>query len=339
MRWWPAACRFGDLIRVQTGSVWHYGVYLSDDEVIQFGPPPRGELTPPGQIRVCSTNIEDFAGGDTVEVALLSPLEKLRRLSPKRTAEKARARLGEGGYDLLHNNCEHFAMDCVFGRPSSGQAEAALSVKGRPAEVWLSRIPETLPDQAVVPDERAREILETRDPVLKRQRRWDWEVLSRLVQSRFGTGLGSLGLEKNQHGKWVSSRLFVSLSHSGDWVAAAALEEPVGVDIELWPGGDRAGREALSARMLTRKERGRYASPELPETLALWTRKECLFKRMDGSSFEPGKIEAGDPTVRTFVLAGVGFVSVSTRSGRPVRLRLLDGGEARDADVREWSMP
>ena len=36
-------------------------------------------------------------------------------LSPEETVQRARTRIGEGGYDLVTNNCEHFAMWCKTG--------------------------------------------------------------------------------------------------------------------------------------------------------------------------------------------------------------------------------
>ena len=127
MRWWPTACRPGDMIRVRIGSLWHYGVYVSDAEVIQFGPPPRGKPVPADEIRVCTTSVDAFAGDDIIEVAQLSPWEKLRRVPPKETVRLARSRVGEGGYHVLDNNCEHFATSCVLGRARSAQSEAAAS--------------------------------------------------------------------------------------------------------------------------------------------------------------------------------------------------------------------
>ena len=63
MKWWPAECVSGDMIRVRIGGIWHYGVYVSDDEVIQFGPPPRCGAERPETIRVCSTTMSVFSGG------------------------------------------------------------------------------------------------------------------------------------------------------------------------------------------------------------------------------------------------------------------------------------
>ena len=34
------------------------------------------------------------------------------------------ARIGEGGYNIIHNNCEHLAYECVFGEKKSEQTDA-----------------------------------------------------------------------------------------------------------------------------------------------------------------------------------------------------------------------
>ena len=125
MKFWPAACDRGDMVRVRIGSIWHYGVYVSDDQVIQFGPPPREGTKSPEVIRVCSTTMDEFAGGSIVEKAKLTLAERLRRIPPEKTCAIALSRIGEGGYDLLHNNCEHFAFECVFGVKRSRQEEEA----------------------------------------------------------------------------------------------------------------------------------------------------------------------------------------------------------------------
>lgn len=125
MKWWPGEMKTGDMVRVRIGSIRHYGVYLSDDEVVQFGLPPRIGTPKSEVITVCSTTMEEFAGDSIAEKAKLSFTERLKRLPPRRTAAIARSRIGEGGYDLLHNNCEHFAFECVFGVHRSEQEEAA----------------------------------------------------------------------------------------------------------------------------------------------------------------------------------------------------------------------
>ena len=57
-------------------------------------------------------------------------LEKsqMKLYSPDETVSRARSRLGEKKYDLLLNNCEHFAIWCKTGLSKSYQIEKLLKV-------------------------------------------------------------------------------------------------------------------------------------------------------------------------------------------------------------------
>ncbi|MBQ3266091.1 MAG: lecithin retinol acyltransferase family protein [Ruminococcus sp.] len=125
MKWIYEPCRFGDIIRVKIGSVYHYGIFVSEDEVIAFGLPPTAEnLKEPQKIKVLATNIDTFSCGNLVAAAQLSFAEKRRRKSPEKTVAEARARIGEVGYNIIHNNCEHFVNEIVFGEKVSQQERA-----------------------------------------------------------------------------------------------------------------------------------------------------------------------------------------------------------------------
>lgn len=125
MKWEYRECCFGDMIRVKLGSVYHYGLFVSDDEVIAFGLPPTAEnLKNQQNIKVLATDIDVFSCGKLVETATLSFKEKRRRKAPEQSVAEARARIGEGGYSLIHNNCEHFVNEVVFGESVSEQERA-----------------------------------------------------------------------------------------------------------------------------------------------------------------------------------------------------------------------
>ena len=125
MKWEMKDCRRGDMIRIGFGQFYHYGIFVSEDEVIAFGLPPVGDLLTrnSADVKVLATDIDTFAAGKLVEVAAFDVLEKCRRFSPAKTISLARERIGEGGYNLIHNNCEHFAYECVFGIHKSTQEE------------------------------------------------------------------------------------------------------------------------------------------------------------------------------------------------------------------------
>lgn len=124
MKWEPKDCQSGDMIRIRLGSLYHYGVFVSEDEVFQFGYPPLPEFKEKNQnITVGAVSIDEFSGGKIIEVAVLDRKEKKRRIPPEKTVQIARSKAGEGGYNILHNNCEHFAYECVFGEKRSTQEE------------------------------------------------------------------------------------------------------------------------------------------------------------------------------------------------------------------------
>ena len=124
MRWQPTDAKRGDMVRIQIGSLYHYGVFVSEDEVIQFGYPPLPEFAEQNAVvTVGKVDVDAFSCGSIIEVAELDRREKKKRLPPEETVARARERLGEGGYNLIHNNCEHFAYECVFGEKKSEQTD------------------------------------------------------------------------------------------------------------------------------------------------------------------------------------------------------------------------
>ena len=113
MEWVSKEPIFGDIVRVKVSFYYHYGIFVSEDSVIQFGLP---DITAQKaeEVRVIETDVCTFLNGGDIEVGVVS-----KRHSPEKTVALAKARLGEGGYDILHNNCEHFAMECAVGEKSS----------------------------------------------------------------------------------------------------------------------------------------------------------------------------------------------------------------------------
>ena len=87
------------MIRVRIGSIYHYGIFVSEDEIIQFGLPPTA-LIPENEQRVCVCSIDEFACGSIVETAILDRNEQKRRYDADKTVRFARSRIGEGGYSL-----------------------------------------------------------------------------------------------------------------------------------------------------------------------------------------------------------------------------------------------
>ncbi len=122
MNWICDAPLQGDIIRVKVKFYYHYGIYVSGDEIIQFGLPDNEGINP-DEIEVLSTDINTFLNGGNLETAKLTFHENIKRRSRKATVEYARGRIGQKGYNILHNNCEHFASECVFGKRKSDLLE------------------------------------------------------------------------------------------------------------------------------------------------------------------------------------------------------------------------
>lgn len=118
MKWTAKTPVYGDLIRTKVSFYYHYGIFVSPEQVIQFGL-PNDPLRAANSIRVLSSDITAFLNGGDVEVGVPESGERKTLRKPKQIVELALSRLGEGGYDILHNNCEHFVNDCAFGVPSS----------------------------------------------------------------------------------------------------------------------------------------------------------------------------------------------------------------------------
>ena len=67
MKWLPADCSFGDTVRVRIGSVYHYGIFVSEDEIIAFGLPPVPEYRDrPERLAVVATDADTFSCGSII---------------------------------------------------------------------------------------------------------------------------------------------------------------------------------------------------------------------------------------------------------------------------------
>ena len=117
----------GDHIRVCRGLYSHHGIYISDIEVIHFTGREDDSILDWSKPEVISSDLEYFLKGDTLEVKEYTE-DELQDLYPVDCiVEYARACLGDKGYNLIFNNCEHFANTCTLGRFRSKQVEAVFS--------------------------------------------------------------------------------------------------------------------------------------------------------------------------------------------------------------------
>ncbi len=116
----------GDQIKVNRGIYDHHGIYIGCDKVIQFGSLSK-ELDP-SKAMVIETTLEEFLKGGELMVADYTPEELRKRRTPDEIVAYAKAHLGDVGYDLVSNNCEHFSNECAFGEHKSFQVDNVLSM-------------------------------------------------------------------------------------------------------------------------------------------------------------------------------------------------------------------
>lgn len=118
MQWSEQDPRHGDIVRVKVSFYYHYGIFAQPDQVIQFGL-PDDPGRPSCEIRVLQSDVTTFLHGGELQVGVPSREERKAMRAPAEIVAAATARLGEDGYDILHNNCEHFVNQCAFGQSHS----------------------------------------------------------------------------------------------------------------------------------------------------------------------------------------------------------------------------
>ena len=104
----------GDMIRIPCGTYHHYGVYLSKDEVLQFG---RAETaTSESQENIVhAVSLKEFCGDKIPEVRVFTKREIRRyRRETKDIAAYARQCVGQGHYSAFTNNCFDFATRVIL---------------------------------------------------------------------------------------------------------------------------------------------------------------------------------------------------------------------------------
>lgn len=97
--------------------IWHYGVVVDNNEVIHFNLD-----VDVFQIRIVKTSLEKFVGrGSELQKCKISNLHKI--FDADEIMKRAYSVLGTdfGGYNLIENNCEHFANWCASGETFSNQ--------------------------------------------------------------------------------------------------------------------------------------------------------------------------------------------------------------------------
>ena len=297
MKWEMREAKAGDIVRVALGPLFHFGIFVSEDEVIQFGLPPTPNRRAE-DVEVLSSPVDEFLGGGFLEVGIPEGKEKRRRKSPKEVISKARSRLGERGYHIIYNNCEHFANECYFGEKFCSMTDnLRAQFRAIPVvHVYAAKFPFDVESKEIYPPERANEIESCSNEQVRLSKYYVWKLLESALMRTFGLKIKKVTFTKNQSGKWECGDCCFSLSHSGNLVAVALSRKSVGVDIER---KDTARfDEKIAQKILTEREEEEVK--QLDENARgaalnlLWTKKEALFKQGGEGAFNPRNVETAD---------------------------------------------
>lgn len=111
----------GDHIKVKRTGYYHHGIDLGNGEVIHF----TGEPGKKRDAAIQRTEIKYFLCSRNLEIVKYS-----KCFSPDKTISIALKHLGDVGYNLVINNCEHFARYCKTGQKKSEQVNDTVASTG-----------------------------------------------------------------------------------------------------------------------------------------------------------------------------------------------------------------
>ena len=106
------------VFRIGPTPYWHHGIYLGDNSVIHF----TGENAEKSEASIKKTSLEIFCRGSEPEV-----VEYARSKPAKEVIKTAESLIGNKDYNLIWNNCEHFARYCKTGEKESEQVKDATA--------------------------------------------------------------------------------------------------------------------------------------------------------------------------------------------------------------------
>ena len=135
------------------GSYSHHGIDCGDGTVIHYELTPWMKLT--GQVskdnpaRVKRTSVEEFSQGNEI---FIRPYDQSKSevFGVEKSMERAEGRIGEEGYSIFGNNCEHFVVWYKTGVADSTQVDAhekafMTVVKGSPIGYFVLRAARRVP--------------------------------------------------------------------------------------------------------------------------------------------------------------------------------------------------
>ena len=111
----------GDHIYVRRLGYTHHGIDVGDGQVVHY----TGEVGQKSDASVCRTSLGDFSRGAETKTRVYGECDSIDE-----TIKRAESRLNEDSYNLVFNNCEHFATWCKTGEHKSEQVKDTTTTTG-----------------------------------------------------------------------------------------------------------------------------------------------------------------------------------------------------------------
>lgn len=174
------------------------------------------------------------------------------------------------------------------------------------------------------------------------------ELLVSALENEYGIPAAEVRIEKDEKGKPYLegySDLYISISHSGPYIACAFGDKPVGVDTEMWKAHPK-WRRIVDKMHLREREAfdracGGAASEEAEEPVEafcdLWVRKESFLKAIgEGLRIPLYAFDTTEERVRQELRKESYFIRNYRVEKEPVSIAVCAGEEKLPLDLSMW---
>ena len=174
------------------------------------------------------------------------------------------------------------------------------------------------------------------------------ELLVSALENEYGIPAAEVRIEKDEKGKPYLegySDLYISISHSGPYIACAFGDKPVGVDTEMWKAHPK-WRRIVDKMHLREREAfdracGGAASEEAEEPVEafcdLWVRKESFLKAIgEGLRIPLYAFDTTEERVRQELRKEPYFIRNYRVEKEPVSIAVCAGEEKLPLDLSMW---
>lgn len=174
------------------------------------------------------------------------------------------------------------------------------------------------------------------------------ELLVSALENEYGIPAAEVRIEKDEKGKPYLegySDLYISISHSGPYIACAFGDKPVGVDTEMWKAHPKWRRIVdkmhLREREAFDRASGGAASEEAEEPVEafcdLWVRKESFLKAIgEGLRIPLYAFDTTEERVRQELRKEPYFIRNYRVEKEPVSIAVCAGEEKLPLDLSMW---